>query len=127
MFGNDNGSSGSGSSGSGSGSSGSGGLGGMLPSSIPNPFSSDSAPPEPISSGPDSGFSLPSLSSFNSGSVDSFLSGSSEFLNSNSMVAKFSFSDSGAARLHHYIAFRHQHRWNISGTRHKTHARERAH
>ena len=93
MFGND---AGNGSSGS---SSGSGGLGGLLPSSIPNPFSSgsgsgssgDGAPPEPISTGPDSGFSLPSLSSFNSSSVDSFLSGSSEFLNSNSMVAKFSF------------------------------------
>ena len=87
-----------GSSGSGSGSSSSSGSssdgnkdGSILPSSIPNPFSSDGAPPEPISSGPDSGFSLPSLSSFNSSSVDSFLTGSSEFLNSNSMVAKFSF------------------------------------
>ena len=82
-------------SGSSSSSSSNGGLAGLLPSSIQNPFSSgssgDGAPPEPISTGPDSGFSLPSLSSFNSGSVDSFLSGSSEFLNSNSMVAKFSF------------------------------------
>ena len=87
--GNDNGNGGSSSSGNG------GLLSGILPSSIPNPFSSsgsDSAPSDQSSSaGQDSGFSLPSLSSFNSSSVDSFLSGSSEFLNSNSMVAKFSF------------------------------------
>ena len=88
MFGSDTA---NGSSSSSSSSNGNGGLAGLLPNSIQNPFSGDGAPPEPISTGPDSGFSLPTLSSFNSSSVDSFLSGSSEFLNSNSMVAKFSF------------------------------------
>ena len=93
MSSGDNGSSSSGSSGSSSG--------GIIPDAL-NPFGpsassssgssgSTDAPAPKVSSGPDAGFSLPSMSSFNSGTVDSFLSGSSEFLNSNSMVAKFSF------------------------------------
>lgn len=96
--GSSSGSSGNGSSGS-SGSSGSGsdsgGLGSMIPDSFRNalsPSSSSSSSSIPATTdAPDSGSLLPSLSSFNSGSVDSLLSGSSEFLNSNSMVAKFSF------------------------------------
>ena len=83
------------SSGSGSGSglglgSGSGGIFGSG-SGADAPAPAPAAAPAPLSSGPDSGFSLPSMSSFNSGSVDSFLAGSNEFLNSNSMVAKLSF------------------------------------
>ena len=76
--------------------SGSGGLfgsdsSGSSGANAPAPASGPDAAPAPLSSGPDTGFSLPSLSSFNSGSVDSFLAGSNEFLNSNSMVAKLSF------------------------------------
>ena len=71
----------------------SGDLAGFLPdfSGSSSSSSSASSAPPATTNAPDSGFSLPSLSSFNSGAVDSFLSGSSEFLNSNTMVAKFSF------------------------------------
>ena len=97
--GSSSGSSGSNGSGSSGNGSGSGGVGSMIPDSFRNALSPSSSPSSSSSSSsipattdaPDSGGLLPSLSSFNSGSVDSLLSGSNEFLNSNSMVAKFSF------------------------------------
>lgn len=103
MFSGSSESSSSSSSGNGNGSGSDSGS--ILPDSFRNAFSPSSSSSSSSSEGsssssssvpattdaPDSGGLLPSLSSFGSGTVDSLLSNSNEFLNSNSMVAKFSF------------------------------------